>query len=123
VIKKMLALDFVLLLCACTSNAGVFSDPSIPIEIHTGDRFTIVLDANVTTGYSWVFGTPVDENILRLVKSDYISSKNGMTGTGGNQVWVFEALQPGTTMITLKYERSWETEPPIQIAVYTIHVK
>ena len=72
-IKEVLTLGFVLILGACTSSAGVFSDPSIPIEVHTGDRFTIQLEANMTTGYGWEFGTPVDENILRLVASDYIS--------------------------------------------------
>jgi predicted secreted protein len=122
-IKKILTLGFVLILYGCASNAGVFSDPSIPIEVQTGDRFTIKLDANMTTGYSWVFGTTVDENILRLVNSDYISPKSGLTGAGGTQVWVFEAIQPGTAVITLKYERSWESEPPIRTAHYTISVK
>ncbi len=122
-IKEMLTLGFLLLLGACTSSPGIFSDPSIPIEVHTGDRFTIELDSNITTGYSWVFGSAVNENILRLVNSDYIPPKSGLTGAGGVQIWVFEALQPGTTSITLKYERSWETEPPIRTADYTIHVK
>ena len=122
-IKPILALGFVLILFACTSNTGVFIDPSVPIEVQAGERFTIELDSNATTGYSWVLGNPVDENILRLVHSDYISPKNGLSGAGGNQVWVFEALHPGTTTIVLEYKRSWETEPPIQSADYIIHVK
>lgn len=122
-IKEALTVGFVLILGACTSSVGVFSDPSIPIEVHTGDLFTIQLEANMTTGYGWEFGTTVDENILRLVASDFISPNSGLTGASGTQVWVFEALQPGTTTITLKYVRSWETEPPTRTAEYTIHVK
>jgi inhibitor of cysteine peptidase len=122
-IKKMIALGSLLILCACTPGVDVFSDPSVPIEVQTGDRFTIELVSNITTGYSWVFRTPVDESVLRLVNSDYIAPDSGLTGAGGSQVWAFEALQPGTTMIALDYERSWEIEPPVQTAEFTIHVK
>jgi len=123
VIKKMIVIGSVLLIGACTSGVKVFSDPSIPIEVKVGDRFTIELDSNATTGYSWVFDQPVDETILRLVSTDYITAKSGLTGAGGSQVWLFQAIQPGTAVISLNYERSWEAELPIQTAGFIVYIK
>jgi len=123
VIKKMIVIGSLLLIGACTSGVKVFSDPSIPIEVKVGDRFTIELDSNATTGYSWVFDQPVDETILRLVSTDYITAKSGLTGAGGSQVWLFQAIQPGTAVISLNYERSWEAELPIQTAGFIVYIK
>jgi len=123
VIKRMIVTGSLLILCACTSGVKLYSDPSIPIEVEAGDRFTIELDSNATTGYSWVFGQPLDETILRLVNTDYISPKSGLTGAGGTQVWVFQAMQPGTAVVSLQYERSWETELPIQTACFIVNIR
>jgi len=123
VIKKMIVIGSLLLIGACTSGVKVFSDPSIPIEVKVGDRFTIELDSNATTGYSSVFDQPVDETILRLVSTDYITAKSGLTGAGGSQVWLFQAIQPGTAVISLNYERSWEAELPIQTAGFIVYIK
>jgi inhibitor of cysteine peptidase len=121
--KMLCFFGCLMLLSACTSNTGGFSDPFIPIEVQAGERFTIELESNATTGYSWVFGEPLDEATLRLVISDYITPNTGLTGAGGTQVWVFEALQSGTTTVKFEYKRSWETEPPISTADFTIHIK
>jgi predicted secreted protein len=121
-IKMTSAISILLLICACTSSAGVYSDPGSPIEIPNGSRFSIELDSNPTTGYAWVFGTPLEENIIRLVRTDYINPESTLAGAGGAQVWVFKALQPGTTTVVLDYQRSWEAQTPIQTAVFVIIV-
>jgi inhibitor of cysteine peptidase len=122
-VKKTITIGFLMVLCACTATTGVFSDPSIPIDAASGSRFSIELPSNATTGYSWNFVTPVDENIIRLVKAEYRNPDSALIGAGGTQVWVFEALQPGMTTIALEYKRSWETDPPSQTADFTVSIK
>jgi inhibitor of cysteine peptidase len=122
-LKRILIGCILLALSACSSKTNVFSDPLIPVEISAGSRFTIELDSNATTGYSWVIMTPMNDPVIRLVKSDYINPQTGLTGAGGKQIWVFEAVQTGTTTISLAYKRSWEAAPPIQTAIFTITVK
>lgn len=85
-IMNMLKLGFVTILYACTSSTVVFSISSIPIEVHISDRFTIEFDSNVTTGYRQVFELAVDDNILRLVNSDYISFRSKLTGAVDTQI-------------------------------------
>ena len=79
----------------------------------------------MTTGYSWEFGTTVDAKHPQIGELQTIFPPIAdLTGASGTQVWVFEALQPGTTTITLEYVRVLGGhEPPIRTAVYTIHVQ
>ena len=80
------------------------------IEVHTGDVIRIVLESNITTGYSWENADKVDKDILALDSDDYVSDPNPeeMDGVGGNTVIVYRALKPGKTKVELVYSQSWE---------------
>ncbi len=95
-----------ILLSGCVRNAGIFSDPGRTIEVQNGNRFTIELASNATTGYSWDFAMPVDSAYIKMVTTYYTSPQTGLVGAGGIQGWVFETVQPGSTVITLEYKRS-----------------
>lgn len=80
------------------------------ITLAPGEEFTITLDSNRTTGYSWRLAQPLDESLVALVGSDYTpSGAGGLAGAGGTEVWTFHALAPGQTTIALEYVRPWET--------------
>lgn len=74
---------------------------------------TISLDENPSTGYSWVYAIS-DSSIIKNDSDEFITSNAGrqiVTGAGGTRVLDFSGIKPGSAVLTLKYERSWEQEP------------
>jgi predicted secreted protein len=84
-----------------------------PGTIHAtvGKTFTISLEANPTTGYSWWLAVPLNVDILKYVSNVY-QPLSGKIATPGNDVWTFEAVGKGTTEIVFEYVRPFETNPP-----------
>jgi predicted secreted protein len=81
---------------------------------------TIELEANATTGYTWVY-TMSPGNVIREVSSNYIPDENpeGKDGVGGKQVFTFEAITKGEAELVFSYLREWETGiPPLKIKTY-----
>jgi predicted secreted protein len=70
------------------------------IETYVGQDFTITLDANATTGYSWEFVQPMDKGLLELVNSSYAIDHPGLPGSSGKQIWAIKAIKPGKTDIS-----------------------
>jgi predicted secreted protein len=89
-----------------------------------GREFTIRLTSNRTTGFQWRVGGMLDDRIVKLVKSDYLSYDTGLAGSGGEEVWTFTAVGKGETQITMEYARPWETGvQPIKTATIIVSVK
>ncbi len=92
-----------------------------------GQIFTIVLEANPTTGYSWQVDN--DEEFVTLESRDYIvpepaEGEEPLVGAGGEETFTFNALQAGNTEITFSYAKEWEAEvPPIEIKVYQVTIE
>lgn len=115
-------LAFILIMgIACT--APVYADKTaevkltpedVPIKVNVGEEFSIVLDANATTGYSWSLAKPLDKEIVALVSNDYLNprSEKNKVGQGGKSLWKFKAIGAGKALITLEYKRSWEKDKP-----------
>lgn len=100
-----------------------FEDSNQPIHIQVGDIFNLSLDSNPTTGYQWEFGAPLDEKLIRLMKTQFQSKTSPipLTGQGGKETWSFKALQKGETLIILHYLRPWENnKKPVQIKEFKI---
>jgi predicted secreted protein len=89
-----------------------FSDPTQPVQVNSGQQFTIVLDSNRTTGYQWQLAHPVDEKILKQVSNSYEAPSNAMPGAGGKEFWIFQAVGKGKTTIDFEYVRPWEKTTP-----------
>jgi len=80
----------------------------------------VELDANATTGYTWVC-TITPDGVIHEVSSEYIPDKNneGITGAGGKQIFTFEAVAEGEAELVFSYLREWETGvPPLKIETY-----
>ncbi len=86
-----------------------FSDPVVPVQVKSGQQFTITLDSNRTTGYSWRLASNTDKAVVGLHSTRYIAPAATMPGAGGKEVWTFEATGKGTAQIHLEYVRPWET--------------
>jgi inhibitor of cysteine peptidase len=94
------------------------------VDATVGQPFSVSLDSNPTTGYRWELAQPLDESILQLVQNAYQRSGPAMPGAGGSEIWTFEPLCQGATMIALRYRRPWE--PPSandRMAVYAVTVR
>jgi len=75
------------------------------------ENFTITLPSNPTTGFLWNV-VDYDKDIFELSNQQYITSKVGLVGAGGNSLFTFklrkQASYPKSSIIKFKYSRSWE---------------
>ena len=88
-----------------------FTDPKTGTEItlRPGGKLNLKLESNPTTGYYWLLQEP-DTKLITLLSDDYFAdpAPEGVVGSGGHQMFVFEAVATGRTSLTLSYERSPE---------------
>ena len=97
-------------------TALVFSDPAAPLAVQAGSTFTLLLESNASTGYSWALADSLAPGLLRQVSHQYEQGDNGapsgppVVGAPGHERWTFQALGAGTTAIRLAYTRPWERE-------------
>ncbi|NJN53263.1 MAG: protease inhibitor I42 family protein [Anaerolineae bacterium] len=115
---------FILLVTAtsCTDNLTV-TDTAVPLEAPAGETFDIVLKANVTTGYEWRLAEPLDESVVQFISSDYESDKPIAEGSGGLDIWTFQAVAPGTSQIVLGYFPPDGSDMPDQTSTFTVIVE
>jgi inhibitor of cysteine peptidase len=89
------------------------TDNGSTVDLTTGDRLTIRLESNPTTGYEWAIAE-IDEQMLTYLSGSYEPEDDGLVGQGGIQEMTFEAAQAGESVLGLKYWRSWEGDDSIE---------
>lgn len=91
------------------------------VSVALGDTLNLLLQANITTGYSWSV-VAIDTAMLRKVGENYVGSNSEAVGSGGRQWYGFETLSPGVSSLKLAYKRPWESnETPA--SVFEVRVK
>ena len=85
-----------------------YSKRDTQIRVRAGDRFSIVLDANPTTGYEW--HAAVDGDAVALQDAS-LTPGTGALGAAGAQRFEFEAKHAGRVHVSLTLSRSWEPSP------------
>jgi len=116
----MLALTLV---TGCGGDTETYSDAEQAIDIGVNQEFTIALNSNPTTGYSWQ--ESYDESVLELVEKSYrpgAKAEPEVVGAGGTEYFQFKALQPGETELVMTYKRVWEEEYLEQL-VFTVNIE
>jgi predicted secreted protein len=100
------------------------------VEVKAGDVFTVVLDSNATTGFSWTEQAKIaNGNILKQTEHAYVAPRgneanNPVAGMSGIEEWWFTAAQTGSTTVTMSYDRPWEGgEKAVRTFVLTVVVK
>ena len=75
-----------------------------------GQKVTLEFESNPTTGYFWNYTVSGDAGAIAEVSSDYVADPvpEGVVGSGGAQVFVFEGLASGEAMLSFSYERGPE---------------
>jgi len=100
------------------------------IEAVAGKEFTLMLDANRTTGFAWQLAKPLDETVVKKTRNIYQEAANPAGGAaprvggGGKEAWTFKAVSPGNTVIEFKYVRPWEKDQaPAKTTRFQVVVK
>jgi predicted secreted protein len=94
------------------------------IESKVGDTFTIPLEANHTTGYSWRLAQPLDPAILKQLGEKYEEDNSGGVGAGGIETWTFQAMAKGAATLVFEYARPFEKNvPPAKTSKFRITIQ
>ncbi len=94
----------------------------------TGQTFTIKLQQNTTTGYSWSYKADPQLKFIKEAEVSPIPASTNekdapIVAAPNDKVWTFKATKPGTYKVTFQYTRAWEKDAkPIETVVYTIKV-
>lgn len=112
-----------------TAKTSATDNSSLTLTTSAGKTVAITLDENTTTGYSWhyVIGNTdlikFDSENTAGSDSSAASSVPGRVGAGSEHTWNFKGLKAGTTKITFKYYRGWETEKAtVNTVEYTVKI-
>jgi inhibitor of cysteine peptidase len=90
--------------------------------IKVGDTFTIELEGNPTTGYTWEINLPSEyAQIINLIDI-YWKKQNSLVGGPSIQYFVFEALSQGLLTLVFRYRRSWEKDNPLKERTFHIRI-
>jgi inhibitor of cysteine peptidase len=94
------------------------------IRVLAGKQFSITLNANHTTGYSWRLARPVDPAMLRQISDDYHAATSDAVGAPGEEVWTFESVAAGTVELDFEYVRPFEKDAkPVKKARYLVVIE
>ncbi|HEY2109806.1 MAG TPA: protease inhibitor I42 family protein [Candidatus Acidoferrales bacterium] len=94
------------------------------LEAKVGDTFTIPLEANHTTGYSWRLAQPLDPAILKQLSEKYGEDNSGRMGAGGVETWTFQAMAKGVTTLVFEYARPFDKNvPPAKTSKFKITIQ
>ncbi|MDP1545063.1 MAG: protease inhibitor I42 family protein [Anaerolineales bacterium] len=117
----------ILALSSCKSvGDDIFkiSDPAKQLEVEAGNEFKIIIDSNPSTGYHWELVDELNESVVKFVSREYRAGEPVAPGSGGVDVWVFEAVAAGQADITLGYyPPSNDPVEAQQIVTFTVTVK
>ncbi len=76
-------------------------------QIEIGDKISVVLCSNPTTGFEWSYELSGD-TALKEEDHDFEAPEGDAIGAAGKETWTFEASEKGTTVINMAYSQPWE---------------
>ena len=115
---KRVCLFLAIAVCSVALAVGCIGcfdrEPVIP-----PNQAIVKLKGNVTTGYAWTC-TISPDGVVRELSNIYTQDeeREPVPGTGGTNVFTFEAIAEGEAEITFSYERDWEDIPALEEVVY-----
>ena len=122
----LLGLSVLLSGCLCTTVVVTDLDDGAARVLATGDRLTIELAGNPTTGYAWVRIEPSDlgDGPLAAIEEGTCTAPDqcSLVGEGGDYLFEYQAVSSGTVTLRYAYKRPWEDEPIDEFAI-TIWVR
>ncbi len=98
-------------LAACNAPVAKLAqaDNGKTVDLKTGETFTVSLEGNPTTGYSWEI-TEIEAEVIELTGEPDYDSDSKLIGSGGMFKFTFKAAAAGTSRVKLVYHRPWEED-------------
>jgi predicted secreted protein len=94
------------------------------LRVLAGKQFSITLNANHTTGYTWRLAKPLDPAMLTQISDDYHAATSDAVGAPGEEVWTFETVAAGNVALDFEYVRPFEKDArPVKTAKYSIAIQ
>lgn len=123
--SRFFFLTLIILLSIALAGCGGLTetDTAVPIEATAGETFDIVIEANPTTGFEWRLVGALDEAVVQFVARAYEADRPIAEGSGGMDVWTFQAVAPGTTQIVLGHFPPDGSDIPDQTVTFTVIVQ
>jgi inhibitor of cysteine peptidase len=95
------------------------------VSLKVGAVLEVRLEANHTTGYSWIAAPVANPVLMRQGAAKYEEhASEGKAGVGGVEVWRFKAVKAGKQGLQFEYRRPWEKgAPAAKIVTYSVTVE
>ncbi len=106
-----------------SAQEKTYTEKDAEISATVGENFTMSLESNQSTGYSWSLGMVSDNSQIVVAGMDYDLPDTPKTGQGGAEVWHLKAVATGTVKLIFYYARSWEKEVPLKTLTFTVNIK
>jgi inhibitor of cysteine peptidase len=96
-----------------------------PVSLKVGAVLEVRLEANHTTGYSWIAAPAANPVLMRQGAAKYEEhASGGKAGVGGVEIWRFKAVKAGKQGLSFEYRRPWEKNtPPAKVVTYSVMVE
>ena len=76
-------------------------------DIEIGDKITVRLCSNATTGFQWDYEITGDIAV-KEEDHDFEEPESNLAGAAGIEVWTFEGTEKGTAVVSMEYGQPWE---------------
>jgi predicted secreted protein len=119
----------------CTSN----EQNICKAEVNLNSKFSISLEENPSTGYSWMLdydkaylsldskttknNCPASTNSASSAPTGSTSTPSIAVGCNNNNVYNFTAIKSGAVVINMSYQRPWESVQPVNKKTYNILIR
>lgn len=116
-VNRLITAASLALLAACAApqqarqNLTVSTQSDCPVRLQVGQKLTLILPSDPTTGYRWLLQNP-GQPLLRSLGPEVFSDpeNSGVVGGAGQSMWRFEAKQQGSGALLLVYQQPWAPE-------------
>lgn len=78
------------------------------VELSVGDFLQVSLGSNASTGYQWADKMLLsDPKVLAQTGHETLAPTADKPGAPGREVWMLQAMAPGTTTVSTTYGQPW----------------
>lgn len=116
--KRLLIIALAAVMLSALYGCGKGNEVVLHLEgnktagLWVGQVLRIELEANATTGYTWVLSGDLDKGVIKQSGKYKYVRKSDAIGAGGTQVYRFRAIKQGKASLVFEYKRAWEKETP-----------
>lgn len=96
-------------------------DNGSKINLKKSQKLKIILESNLSTGYSWEI-EDFNKEVLKQEGEIEYKTESDLIGSEGIQIIEFESVKKGETEVKLVYHRPWEKDVKPN-KVYTVKIE